>query len=898
MNIRNILDAMKLKSTRGRRQRNFIGVETLEVRQLLAADISVLKDIMPGPGSSQNFNTFEEAPVEYNGLVYFGANDGIHGSELWRTDGTETGTELYADVVPGPIGSLAKPYTVVNGRLLFTTSTAGGVPTGLWATDGTESGTIQLAALTFVTFVGTANGNAFFQTGNGSNNIEIVRTDGTAAGTTFIAAPLALGIPTRVTAFDGSVFVEDGNRGYRIDEVTTSLVKLDANNNAANQFTVVGSSLYFTGHSNSTGDGLFRLDSATGQPVFLPGIPRGQSLSAAGNLLFFYAMSPQNELALWKSDGTAAGTSILMDPFPLRQFGNVRQSIEIDGVYFASIYDDHSNYGLVRSDGTVAGTMLLGDFNPGFGFLTEWNGKLLFPVRTNSSTPTSEIWTSDGSVAGTTRLASVGQEYLSRLIRLQNSFIYYEPYMPGPDGKEIKILRIGDAPGAPVIANMAATTTSQRPTISWSPDGTNTDYDVWINNRSTREYRKIHQAVAGTSFVPPIDLGIGNVSAWVRTAGTATNPPSAWSSAVSFRILASVTQNDVALDNDKQPILSWVSQSGAAKYEVHIDRLDVPVTQVFRDATITGTSLKLTTLPLNGRYRVWVRGITADGTTGGWSAPKEFVARHVPVFTNSLNPTLDTSPTLTWTAVPGATTYDLYVVKIAGYVNVLNLTNITGTTTTLPSLPAGQYRYWVRVTGAPAWSNPVDLNTNGRTTVITPSGATTTNLPVISWQSVVDATGYDIQVDQIGGKPKYIYAENRTGTSANAAPLANKNFVVAGNYRVWIRARNATTIGSWSPAVDFVVPNLQTEVLTPTGSVSPAQAFPITWRPIQGATSYQVLVYWLGVQQNYIKTSVSGAATSYTRATPLPAGNYRVWVKAIVPGSIEIYSDPVDFAVV
>lgn len=470
---------------------------------------------------------------------------------------------------------------------------------------------------------------------------------------------------------------------------------------------------------------------------------------------------------------------------------------------------------------------------------------------------------------GTMRLASLGSFFPGRMVPLQNSFVFYGGTLE--KGREPQILRIGETPASPAIVAMAATTTSQRPTISWNSVGTNTDYDVWINNSSTREYRKIHQAVAGTSFVPPIDLGIGNVSVWVRTAGTATNPPSAWSSAVSFRILASVTQNDVALDTDKQPILSWVSQSGAAKYEVYIDRLDVPVTQIFRDATIVGTSLKLTTLPINGRYRVWVRGITADGTTGGWSAPKEFVARHVPVFTNSLNPTLDTTPTLTWTEVPGATTYDLYVVKIAGYVNVLNLTNISGTTTTLASLPAGQYRYWVCVSRAVTWSNPIDLNTNGRTTVITPSGATTTNLPVISWQSVVDATGYDIQVDQIGGKQKYIYAENRTGTSANAATLANKNFVVAGNYRVWIRARNATTIGAWSSAVDFVVPNLQTEVLTPTGSVSPAQAFPITWCRFQGATSYQVLVNWLGVQQNYIKTSVSGAATSYTRATPLPS---------------------------
>lgn len=43
--------------------------------------------------------------TELNGKAYFSANDGEHGFELWRSDGTELGTELVQDINPGPGGS-------------------------------------------------------------------------------------------------------------------------------------------------------------------------------------------------------------------------------------------------------------------------------------------------------------------------------------------------------------------------------------------------------------------------------------------------------------------------------------------------------------------------------------------------------------------------------------------------------------------------------------------------------------------------------------------------------------------------------------------------------------------------------------------------------------------------
>src|SRR4051794_17441750 len=122
--------------------------EPLEPRLLLATGpASLVKDI-EFHGVSSNPLSF----VPFRGATYFRADDGVHGVEWFRTDGTPGGTSLFLDLNPGPAGSFAQAElngdarvistaAVLGDTLLFTATTpATGME--LWKTDGTAAGTV------------------------------------------------------------------------------------------------------------------------------------------------------------------------------------------------------------------------------------------------------------------------------------------------------------------------------------------------------------------------------------------------------------------------------------------------------------------------------------------------------------------------------------------------------------------------------------------------------------------------------------------------------------------------------------------------------------------------------------------------------------------------------------
>ncbi|MEZ5964502.1 MAG: hypothetical protein R3F56_11700 [Planctomycetota bacterium] len=109
--------------------------------------VTLVKDIRPGSDSSQLY-----ALTAFGDGVLFVADDGAHGFELWRSDGTTTGTQMVADVLPGPRSgcpandgngedSTGFVYAAPGARVALFAATDGSNGVELWQTDGTAAGT-------------------------------------------------------------------------------------------------------------------------------------------------------------------------------------------------------------------------------------------------------------------------------------------------------------------------------------------------------------------------------------------------------------------------------------------------------------------------------------------------------------------------------------------------------------------------------------------------------------------------------------------------------------------------------------------------------------------------------------------------------------------------------------
>jgi ELWxxDGT repeat protein len=142
-----------------------------------------LKDINTGISDS-----LPEDFAEFDGKVYFSADDGVNGSELWVSDGTASGTIMLKDINTGA-GSSPGGFTVFDGKLYFAADD-GVDGRELWVSDGTATGTTLFKNIHAGTNQGSSpsdlivfDGQLYFAADDGVNGNELWSSDGTASGT-------------------------------------------------------------------------------------------------------------------------------------------------------------------------------------------------------------------------------------------------------------------------------------------------------------------------------------------------------------------------------------------------------------------------------------------------------------------------------------------------------------------------------------------------------------------------------------------------------------------------------------------------------------------------------------------------------------------------------------------
>lgn len=366
--------------------------------------------------------------------LYFRADDGIHGSEVWRSDGTAYGTWQVADIISGSSSAYPIFLTTVGDTLYFNAND-GQNGSELWKSDGTEYGTVMVKDIAYgglsadVRYFTEVNGLLYFRANDGIHGTELWKSDGTDAGTTMvkdILPELSLYGPADLTNVNGTLFftADDGIHGTEIwksdgTAAGTAMVK-DINPSAGMSFAMslfgIDSTLYFMASDGIHGHELWKSDGTESGTVMVKDIEPGDGASnprylvnAAGTLLFT-AYSREKGVELWKSDGTATGTEVVQNI----RFGPVGSSPRFltssqGTVYFVADDGIHGEE-LWKSSGTSGSTELVRDLTGGpagnrLDYLTNVNGQLFFVA--DDGEHGYQLWKSDGTSFGTLQVSNL-----------------------------------------------------------------------------------------------------------------------------------------------------------------------------------------------------------------------------------------------------------------------------------------------------------------------------------------------------------------------------------------------------------------------------------------------------------------------------------------------------------
>lgn len=310
-----------------------------------------------------------------------------------------------------------------------------------------ESTVTKPSATTQTEWVNNQWNGLFFYQGVGSPT-KLCVTDGTDAGTKYLA-DIGAGnisailpaqdfvyiITRRIVSFP-PLIIEDQLWKSDGTAAGTSLLYTFAQTGSAGNiswwsdkdskrnYSIHNNTMYFTAWDAATGYELWKTDGTAAGTAMVIDLKAGTGNSnpmafcKLGNEIFFTATAVGLERKLWKTDGTAGGTIqiAVAEPFYILDFavGIVNNKM----IFYA--HNTIDGYEPYVSDGTAAGTFMLKDINAGAGnsWLSQsqnahlkFNSQHCYFIANNGTA--NALWRTDGTATGTIQLTTNAQNAAS-----------------------------------------------------------------------------------------------------------------------------------------------------------------------------------------------------------------------------------------------------------------------------------------------------------------------------------------------------------------------------------------------------------------------------------------------------------------------------------------------------
>jgi ELWxxDGT repeat protein len=375
----------------------------IALRSLSGQTPSLVKDLQAGNWSNTN-------RILIDNQWYFITD----GNKLWKTDGTSMGTTLLKTFSATSVFN----FMEISGKLLLFVDNDGDGKIELWRSDGTSAGTVMVKDLQ-ATKWSTVNiiyiNNQWFFATEGN---KLWKTDGTSVGTTLLKTFGSTSIYT-FHELNGKLLLltdndVDGKMELWSSDGTSSgtlqIKDLQATSWSGVNRLLVNNQWFFATNGNK----LWKTDGTAVGTTLLKTFACADLYTfhqANGKLLLFADNDLDTKLELWRSDGTIAGTVQVKD-LQASQLNANRIFINNEW-YFTT-----DGKKLWKTDASSVGTTLLKTFACASVYtFHELNGKLLL-IADNDLDTKMELWTSNGTSAGTQQIKDLQASKWSTANRL------------------------------------------------------------------------------------------------------------------------------------------------------------------------------------------------------------------------------------------------------------------------------------------------------------------------------------------------------------------------------------------------------------------------------------------------------------------------------------------------
>ncbi len=415
--------------------------------------------------------------------------------------------------------------------------------------------------------------------------------------------------------------------------------------------------------------------------------------------------------------------------------------------------------------------------------------------------------------------------------------------------------------------------------VEWDEMPGANDYEIHVLNEATQSI--VVEQMLGSNQFDSETLPAGAYRVLVR-GRSITGDLSEWAESASFAV-GNPVMNSVVTSASTTRTFQWASPLGSVSNDVWLTNRDAG-TRVLYQTGVTGNSLATPSALTPARYAVWVRSRLPGGQVTDWSATVEFdVLAPAPTLISGSGTSNDGLPVISWTAVPGAASYQVQIHPVGSNTPLLSVSGLTATTFRVQQpMAGGRYLISIRAMkgtrqfAVPLLNQPLFVRR-------APVGLKT-EVRGFSWSPSPGALTYGYEIRNVRTNVVVIQGSQTSTIVQRSTAFA------PGQYQARVFATYSGGVNTqWSTPLVFEEfrPALTiTSAWTPTADATPS----VTWNAGTDVTNYEVQAYRQG--SGVIAYSANGITTASHRiANALTAGTYVIQVRAnYADGSRSVWS--------